>query len=702
MKYAFPLRLSIPLLIFLAGCVILAGAWVLEYRALQRHAENLGSGQLKITASFIGAEVEAALRNRNPAEARAAVERAMSNPVVERIDFADPQGTVLFSSHPSAVGRSREQLAPVQKLISALPDQSPTGDMATTRLNGGARLGGRFPLRMPISPEQMLATRVGNLYLVVDVSGELARQQEALAGRMLTWVGLLLLLALGFWWLLRSLLLRRIDKLIHSVRAVGKGDFTQVPSVGGSDELGTLGRELGVMAARLRDHSEKLAYLSDHDALTGLLNRHGFEAELGRSLRAVRRRGSRQVLALFDIDSLRVINDTQGHQAGDELLQLIAQLLRDALPDAVAAARVGGDEFALLVDLPPAESVESIARRLQAEMLSLRFEYGGERFGIQVSIGLVELASSVESAADALGYADAACYEAKDRGRGSYYVGDVDRVSSERMRGDMKWVSRIQSALDADRLRLFAQRIVPAAASGSASDLRFEVLVRMLDERGQILPPGAFLEAAERYNMVQRIDRWVVGRTLDWLQDDRRMRGRVASCSVNLSGMSLGDEHILECVDTWARHSGMDPSVLCFEVTETAAIRNLSQARWFVDRLRELGCRMALDDFGTGLSSFAYLKGLPVDLIKIDGTFVRDMLDDPVDRAVVTAINDIAHEVGMRTVAEFVEDDATLQALCEIGVDFAQGYGIAVPLPLDELITEHAGAVRALGGYFEK
>jgi EAL domain-containing protein (putative c-di-GMP-specific phosphodiesterase class I) len=180
------------------------------------------------------------------------------------------------------------------------------------------------------------------------------------------------------------------------------------------------------------------------------------------------------------------------------------------------------------------------------------------------------------------------------------------------------------------------------------------------------------------------------------------MRGRVASCSVNLSGMSLGDEQILERVGAWARDSGMDPSILCFEVTETAAIRNLSQARWFVDRLRDMGCRMALDDFGTGLSSFAYLKGLPVDLIKIDGTFVRDMLNDPVDRAVVTAINDIAHEVGMRTVAEFVEDDATFDALRRIGVDFAQGYGIARPLPLDELIADHIGAVNAVGGYFEK
>lgn len=701
MKYSVPLRVAIPLLIFLVGLVILAAAWTFEYRALRYSAENLGAGQLKITASFIGAEVEAASRNDNPAEARAAVERAMSNPVVERIDVADPGGRILYSSHPSAVGRYRDDLAPVQELIRALPDQSAAGDMAMTQLGGGARLGGRFPLRMRASPQRLVSDRLGNLYLVIDVTGELARQREALTGRMLIWGAVLSLLAFAFWLLLRQLLLRRIDRLVRFVRSVGQGDFTRAPEVGGGDELGILGRELGAMAGHLRDHSERLAFLADHDPLTGLLNRQGFESELERSLGALRRNGSRHILALFDIDSLRVINDTKGHQAGDELLQVVARLLREALPEALAAARVGGDEFALLIELRSGESAESVARRLQAEMLSLRFEYGGERFGIQVSIGLVELVRDLETAADALGYADAACYHAKDQGRGSFFIGSVDRVSSHGMRGDMRWVSRIQSALDDDRLRLFAQRIVPVAAPTGGPELHFEVLVRMLDERGQIVPPGAFLEAAERYNLVQRIDRWVVDRTLGWLRSDQRIHGRVASCSINLSGMSLGDEQIIEKVIRWAREGGMNPSVLCFEVTETAAIRNFSKARWFVDRLRGLGCRMALDDFGTGLSSFAYLKGLPVDLIKIDGTFVRDMIDDPVDRAVVAAINEIAHQVGMRTVAEFVENDATFELLREIGVDFAQGYGIARPLPLEELIADQLGNEAALGNHVD-
>lgn len=689
MNYRLPLRFAVPILILVAGLVIILAAWVLESRDIQRNTLRLGELQLRSSASVLAAEVEAAFRNRTPSRARAAVEQAVSNPLIDSIFVVAPDGTVRFSDDPSAVDRPLSAHPEARELVAALDRISGPRDIHIGSLEEPGVLAGEFPLLMRISPADLMPNRLGSLVLAVDVSGELARQQANLARRMGTWVVVLSLLALGFWALLHRLLLKRIDALVRSVRAIGKGDFEQQPELAGdSDELGALAQEVEAMTGRLREHSERLAYLAEHDALTGLLNRHGFEAELKRALRALRRRGGRFVLILLDIDSLRVINDTKGHLAGDELLQAVGDLLGDALPETIAAARVGGDEFALLLELPDDDSLDEIAARLHQSMASLRFEYEGERFGIQASTGLVELTEEVPSAADALGFADAACYRAKETGRGSHHVGSVDRFSGDRMRGDMKWVSRIQSALDENRLCLHAQRILPVGAT-HPDRLHFEVLVRMIDEHGKLLPPGEFLAAAERYNLVHRIDRWVVRNTLSWLAHDPRLFEAVSTCSINLSGLTLGDGDLLAEVSDWIeREEHLEPSMLCFEVTETAAIQNLGQARGFVDRLRGLGCRFALDDFGTGLSSFAYFKRLPVDLVKIDGMFIRDLVDDPADRAIVSAINDIAHEVGMQTIAEFVENEATLRLLEEIGVDFAQGYGIGRPIPLEELLAD--------------
>ncbi|RFF27386.1 MULTISPECIES: bifunctional diguanylate cyclase/phosphodiesterase [unclassified Wenzhouxiangella] len=689
MNSRWPLRYVVPLLILAAGLLIVATGWFFEYRQLQSNVLRLAEIQLRSTANFAAAGIEAALRDRNTAEVRAAIERSASSPVVAAVYVVAPDGTIRYASDARAVGQAFGDWDRTQDLRDILPEADRPGEILI-RLVGSSRLTGRFPLHMRMSAGELIPNRVGSLFVVTDLSHELARGRSNLASRMLGWAAIVSMIALAFWALLRSLLLRRIDALIGAVREVAKGNFEQPLHIRGRDELAELGREMEAMTHRLREHSERLAFLSDHDALTGLLNRHGFEVELKRALRAIRRRGGRYAVALLDVDSLRVINDTQGHLAGDELLGIVADRVGDALPEIVCAARVGGDEFAVLFELAGDETLESIAARLQDEMTTVRFDSGGERFGVQVSMGLVELSAELQSASDALGIADAACYRAKDKGRGSYYIGSVDRFASEQVRGDMQWVSRIQAALDQDRLQLYAQPIVPLGA-GEKEGLHFEILVRMLDERGRILPPGEFLEAAERYNLVHRIDRWVVKHTLDWLEADAGLADIVSSCAINLSGLSLGDEELIAQVSNWLdRGHSIPASALCFEVTETAAVQNLAQARVFINRLRAMGCRFALDDFGTGLSSFGYLKRLPVDLVKIDGIFVRDMARDSADLAMVSAINDIAHELDMKTVAEFVEDTETLKLLREIGVDFAQGYVHGRPLPLEELVSTHA------------
>lgn len=689
MKPRWPLRYVVPLLILAAGLLIVGSGWFFEYRQLQGNIMRLAEIQVRSTANFAAAEIEAALRDRSSSEVGVAIERAASSPVVSGVYVVAPDGTIRHASDALAVGQVFGDWGRTQDFRQTVPEPDGSGEILI-RLVGNSRLIGRFPLLMRMSAEELMPNRVGSLFVVTDLSHELARGRSDLATRMLAWGAIVSMIAVGFWALLRSLLLRRIDVLIGSVREVGKGNFEQTMQIRGRDELAELGLEMDAMTQRLREHSERLAFLSDHDALTGLLNRHGFEVELERALRSMRRRGKRFAVALLDIDSLRVINDTQGHRAGDELLAVVAGRVSEAMPEIVCTARVGGDEFAVLFELTEDEGLESIAARLQGEMTTVRFDYGDERYGVQVSMGLVELSPDLQTASDALGIADAACYRAKEKGRGSFYIGSVARFSGEHVRGDMKWVSRIQAALDEDRLRLYAQPIVPLTA-GEKRGLHFEVLVRMLDERGRILPPGEFLEAAERYNLVHRIDRWVVEHTLKWLEADPGLADTVSSCSINLSGLSLGDEALITQVSAWLdREHSIPASALCFEVTETAAVQNLAQARVFIDHLRALGCRFALDDFGTGLSSFGYLKRLPVDLVKIDGIFVRDMVRDPADRAMVNAINDIAHQIGMKTVAEFVEDDETLELLRKIGVDFAQGYGIGRPLPLSDLVSTYS------------
>lgn len=693
----FPLRYAIPVLILLAGMLIVATAWFMESRAITRSLTDVAERQLRSNASFIAAELEGAFRAQDTSEARAAVERASANPAIDALYVVTPDRLVRHASETRAIGDPLHSAPGVGSWLDALPFEDAGGSIAIHQPSMPGMLVGRFPLQMRAGPSELMPLRFGALYIVYDVSEQLAAQQAALGTRMAEWVGIIVLIAIAFWALLRALLLKRIDTLVHVVRAVGRGDFSESSREQGRDEIGELGREIDSMISSLRDQSERLAFLSDHDSLTGLLNRHGFEEAVERALKDVRRRDGRYALYLLDIDSLRVINDTQGHLAGDELLRSFADLLREALPESEAQARVGGDEFAVLLDVSTTNSMQDAAERLQKRIRAFRFERRGERFGIQVSTGVVPLDSRIRNAEEALGYADAACYRAKETQRGGVHVGSLDSLEIEREKDGMRWVSRIQEALDEDRFRLFAQLIEPIATP-DGHGLHFEILVRMVDRDGTLLPPGEFLAAAEKYNLVGRVDRWVVRKTLTRIHDDVRLRSILSSCSINLSGLSMGDADLLGEISEWlAEHDHVDPSALCFEVTETAAIRNLEQARDFVDRLRAMGCRFALDDFGTGLSSFAYIKRLPVDIVKIDGMFVRDICADRTDRAIVKAIRDIAHHVGMQTIAEFVEHDGILEELAKIGVDFGQGYGISRPAPLDEVIESWEPRLRKSG-----
>ncbi|MCH7696907.1 MAG: EAL domain-containing protein, partial [Proteobacteria bacterium] len=436
----------------------------------------------------------------------------------------------------------------------------------------------------------------------------------------------------------------------------------------------------------IRQLTEQLSFQASHDALTGLVNRREFEHRLQRVLDTARNEQTEHALCYLDLDQFKVINDTCGHVAGDELLRQLGSLLQKEIRKRDTLARLGGDEFGVLMEHCSLKQAKRVATKLRKAIEAFRFVWEERSFAIGVSIGLVPITATSMNTIEILKQADAACYAAKDRGRNRIHVYHQDDTELAQRHGEMQWVAQINRALEEDRFCLYMQTIKPLLAHADDTGDHYELLLRMREEDKRLIPPGAFLPAAERYNLSTRLDRWVLDHAFDWLLGNPGHLERLAHCAINLSGLSLGDDEFLEHVIARFEETGIPPGKICFEVTETAAIANLSSATVFIKALKELGCQFALDDFGSGLSSFAYLKTLPVDYLKIDGMFVKNIETDRIDLAMVKSINDIGKVMNIRTIAEFVENDGILEKLKEIGVDYAQGFGIAKPQPIESMM----------------
>jgi diguanylate cyclase (GGDEF)-like protein/PAS domain S-box-containing protein len=431
----------------------------------------------------------------------------------------------------------------------------------------------------------------------------------------------------------------------------------------------------------LRGIARQMSYQASHDPLTGLVNRREFEHRLQDSLELARSGAQTHVLCYLDLDRFKTVNDTSGHMAGDNMLREVAALVKDAVRDSDTVARIGGDEFAMLLVGCPLEKAIQIADDVSTAIRDYRFVWKDKIFAIGVSIGLVEMGREVGSIEDLMSAADSACYVAKSRGQGQVHVYSARDEAVARQRGEIHWLQRLQHALRDNRFVLYTQPIIAAPAS-SGSGPALEVLVRLAAEDGTIIVPGEFLRAAERYRLMSLVDRWVVQAALAAIGRGAIKLATGRSVAINISGQTLGDGQFLEFVVECLDRTGVNPSQICFEVTEAAVVANLDHARRFIGVLHGIGCSFALDNFGSGLGSFSNLKTLAMDYLKIDGLYLRNLARDSVNQAMVSAMIKLARTLDFKVIAEQVEDAASLETARRMGFDYMQGYVIARPEPL--------------------
>ncbi|VAW98348.1 diguanylate cyclase/phosphodiesterase (GGDEF & EAL domains) with PAS/PAC sensor(s) [hydrothermal vent metagenome] len=429
----------------------------------------------------------------------------------------------------------------------------------------------------------------------------------------------------------------------------------------------------------IRALSSQLKYYASHDSLTGLINRRQFEYHLGNTLKSTQASSAQQhVVCFMDLDNFKIINDTAGHEAGDEFLKQLSLLLQSLLRRSDILARLGGDEFGILLEDCNIENALSIAEKIRKEIKSFRFIWANNSFEVGASIGLTKIDHTTASLTEIMRNADTACYISKEEGRNRIHLFDPNDEEIQKRQGELQWMQHIKDALKNNDFVLHCQSIMNIADSEKK---HCEILLRLRNRDGEIVPPMSFIPAAERYEIMPDIDKWVITNTIKFLStNQKKIKDHIFT--INLSGQSLGKKGFDEFVINTLVNNKIDPKIICFEITETAAISNLSRAVAFMKTLKAIGCRFALDDFGSGLSSFSYLKNMPVDYIKIDGHFIVDICEDKTDLAFVEAINRIGHIMGIETIAEFVENKDTFDALKNIGVNFAQGYYIDKPKSL--------------------
>lgn len=436
----------------------------------------------------------------------------------------------------------------------------------------------------------------------------------------------------------------------------------------------------------LRNYTSQISWQASHDFLTGLINRSQFEQHLDIALNSVKNEGHHYVLCYLDLDQFKIVNDTCGHVAGDELLRQIAKILQERIRETDVLARLGGDEFAFLLHQCSLEKAMEIAEATREMIEKFRFSWNNQTFNIGVSIGVVAIDPMMKDKNTVLGIADALCYAAKGKGRNCVQVYRTNDYELARQRRERQWVNRIHQALEENHFCLYSQKVIPV--NNKSKPIYYEILLRLLDKEGQIIVPAVFMPSAARYELIPLIDHWVISTFFRKYHDYYHQNCREGHCSpilyaLNISGASINSKHFLDFLQQQLEEAQVPPETICFEITENTAISNFDQALKLITRIKQLGCRFAIDDFGHGMNSFDYIKHFPVDYLKIDGSFVRNLLNTDIDRAIVESFNHIGHVMNLQTIAEFVENKLILEELTAIGVDYLQGYEIAKPVPFE-------------------
>ena len=549
-----------------------------------------------------------------------------------------------------------------------------------------------------LSEEAQNARVIGQVYVVLSTQ-DLASLKNSLIlhNLLIALIGLIVSSLLA--WRIGRGITQPIKTLALAARQLGEGHLSLRVAETSGGELQTLQRGFNMMTTRLkqahddmqeriREATHQLTHQAHHDELTGLVNRREFEHRLERVLQSSQEQGTHHVFCYMDLDQFKVVNDTCGHNAGDELLRQISLILSKRVRERDTLGRLGGDEFGLLLENCTVADAHIITEELREMVQDFRYIHRDKIFSIGVSIGMVAITPDIENISSIMSAADAACYAAKDNGRNRIHLFRPLDDDIIRRHGEMEWVGRITRAMEEDRFRLYCQSILPLKNRGD-SRRYFEILLCMIDPNGKIIPPMAFIPAAERYHLMNNIDRWVIHNTFSTYRQLLDSNHGECDCvfSINLSGVSLSDKTLLGFIREQLVIHAVPPEAICFEITETSAIVNLSNTVELMVALKTIGCRFMLDDFGSGMSSFAYLKNLPVDFLKIDGAFVKDIATNPIDLAMVESIHSIAAAMKIETIAEFVESAAVVEMLESMGVHYGQGFHFGKPVALSNMFS---------------
>jgi diguanylate cyclase (GGDEF)-like protein len=550
----------------------------------------------------------------------------------------------------------------------------------------------------PASDEAQSTRVIGQVYVSLSTLGLSALKNTLIINNLL--IALCGLIASGLLaWRIGRSITRPIKSLAVAVSQLGEGHLNlRVPENSGG-ELQTLERGFNNMTQRLQQAHEgmqdrineathQLSYQAHHDALTGLVNRREFEHRLEHVLKNSQEHGTHHVFCYMDLDQFKVVNDTCGHSAGDELLRQVSLILSNRVRDRDTLGRLGGDEFGLLLENCQIADAHAITEELREMVQDFRFVHVDKIFSIGVSVGMVAITPDIENIGYIMGAADAACYAAKDNGRNRIHLFRPQDDDILRRHGEMEWLGRITRAMEEDRFRLYCQPILPLKSGGDARRY-FEILLCKIEVNGKIIPPMAFIPAAERYHLMNNIDRWVIRNTFSTYRQLLDNNNGVCDCvfSINLSGVSLSDKSLLGFIREQLTIHAVPPHAFCFEITETSAIVNLANSVELMTALKAIGCRFMLDDFGSGMSSFAYLKNLPVDFLKMDGAFVKDIATNAIDLAMVQSIHSIAEAMKIETIAEFVESAAVVELLESMGVHYGQGFHLGRPVAINTMFS---------------